>query len=567
MLTLLSCGRPDYPRQLAVADSLCEVRPDSAEILLGKLKSQYATFSGDARWYYRLLRLKARGKAYKAFTKADTAEARVLLEHYRSGGDRHLLPQAYYYAGCVARDNGNAPMAIDLFRQAMEAMPDTTDLKMRSILNFQTGFLMLNQWLYGPAINYFKESLRLEQLRKDTAMVAFCYEKLAFAYEDKGEPNNALRYFKKAHQTAISLKDSTLESRIVASMASYYINRKDYAKADSCLRPFIKKVSNANKIAFYVMMATVCMNTGKLEDGFSYCKTILNESNGYSKRAVYQLLTKYYSIHDDVKNVAYYLALFNEYTDSVNMAEAKKIIGQTDASYNYNKYKEENTKLKAEKTLSISIGIVVITVALAIVGMLIWYIIVSKRKSDARERRWKSLQLHMRNKSEMHINEMKLKIAKLEEELEEANMRGKEQAERLMLQKEQLEIEIEIANKIKTINHTINEKITKSKIYNKVQLMARSNLVLSNTDWQEIDALINTVAPDFKYNLFSVTKISQQDYKLCLLIRMGGFSGKEIAVLLGRTDSAISKAKKKLQEKFLGENKENKSLDNFLLSL
>lgn len=148
------------------------------------------------------------------------------------------------------------------------------------------------------------------------------------------------------------------------------------------------------------------------------------------------------------------------------MAEAKKIIGQTDASYNYNKYKEENTKLKAEKTLSISIWIVVITVALVIVGMLIWYIIVSKRKSDARERRWKSLQLHMRNKSEMHINEMKLKIAKLEEELEEANMRGKEQAERLMLQKEQLEIEIEIANKIKTINHTINEKITKSNIYN-----------------------------------------------------------------------------------------------------
>lgn len=97
--------------------------------------------------------------------------------------------------------------------------------------------------------------------------------------------------------------------------------------------------------------------------------------------------------------------------------------------------------------------------------------------------------------------------------------------------------------------------------------MARSNLVLSNTDWQEIDALINTVAPDFKYNLLSVTKISQQDYKLCLLIRMGGFSGKEMAVLLGRTDSAISKAKKKLQEKFLGENKENKSLDNFLLSL
>ena len=75
MLTLLSCGRPDYPRQLAVADSLCEVRPDSAKALLNKLRSQYNAFDDDARWYYRLLCLKARGKAYETFDKDDEAEA------------------------------------------------------------------------------------------------------------------------------------------------------------------------------------------------------------------------------------------------------------------------------------------------------------------------------------------------------------------------------------------------------------------------------------------------------------------------------------------------------------
>ena len=97
--------------------------------------------------------------------------------------------------------------------------------------------------------------------------------------------------------------------------------------------------------------------------------------------------------------------------------------------------------------------------------------------------------------------------------------------------------------------------------------MAMSSLMLSKTDWQDVERMIIELIPGFKNSIYSITKISLQDYRLCLLIRMGGLSGKEMAVLLGRTDSAISKAKKKLQEKFLGENKENKSLEDFLLSL
>lgn len=396
MLTFLSCGRPDYPRQLAVADSLCEVRPDSAEILLGKLKSRYATFSGDARWYYRLLRLKARGKAYKAFTKADTAEARALLEHYRSGGDRHLLPQAYYYAGCVARDNGNAPMAIDLFRQAMEAMPDTTDLKMRSILNFQTGFLMLNQWLYGPAINYFKESLRLEQLRKDTAMVAFCYEKLAFAYRDKGIKDSMIMCFEKARAWASKLNDSIFEQGFVAARASYYVEIKDYAKADSCLRPYMKFVDNSSKMAFFNLMASICMNTEKWEEGKAYCHALLNEGSVYSKQTASRLLVKYHSHKNDVERVNKYLSLFKEYTDSVNHVEAKNILAQMDASYNYNKYKEDNAKLRAEKTRSNNLIIFLTTLAIMTIAIFIKYFIASKQQQAIRERRWIILQREMK---------------------------------------------------------------------------------------------------------------------------------------------------------------------------
>lgn len=189
---LFSCGRPGYPPGLVAADSLSEVNPDSAMAVLGSVERGLKAMDDDALWYYRLLRLKVRGKAYEAFSRADSTEVFAVLDHYRRRGDRHLLPQAYYYAGCVVRDIGNAPMAIDLFQQGMDAMADTTDLKLRSILNFQTGFLLFEQGVYAPAVNYFKESLRLERLRKDTAMMAYCYEKLAYTYEDDGVCDSAL---------------------------------------------------------------------------------------------------------------------------------------------------------------------------------------------------------------------------------------------------------------------------------------------------------------------------------------------------------------------------------------
>ena len=50
-----------YPQELTAIDSLCESRPDSAEILIDKI--QPSTLSGDELWYLRLLKVKRKVKA------------------------------------------------------------------------------------------------------------------------------------------------------------------------------------------------------------------------------------------------------------------------------------------------------------------------------------------------------------------------------------------------------------------------------------------------------------------------------------------------------------------------
>ena len=229
---LFSCGRPDYPTELLPVDSLSEVRPDSAKAVLGRVGQGLEAFDDDARWYYRLLRLKVRGKVYDAFSAVDSAEAFDVLAHYRGEGD------------------------------------------------------------------------------------------------------SALCYFDRAIRCAKSLRDSVLVNGFVASLASYYISVKDYRKADSCLAPYVSHVNVVDKIPIYGMMAVVCMNTGRYEEGYLYCAEMLSEGTILSKQNACRLILLYYSHHGDMASVSKYVSLLSEYTDSLDKVTAKDVVARMNASYN-----------------------------------------------------------------------------------------------------------------------------------------------------------------------------------------------------------------------------------------
>ena len=58
------CSHHTYPRELVVADSLCESNPDSAEALLHRMPDNVLAAKPD-RMYYDLLRIKASNNLYE----------------------------------------------------------------------------------------------------------------------------------------------------------------------------------------------------------------------------------------------------------------------------------------------------------------------------------------------------------------------------------------------------------------------------------------------------------------------------------------------------------------------
>lgn len=94
MAWLVACSPHKYPQAFIVADSLMEEQPDSAIALLNAIGSSMHQHGEKDRMYYELLRLKAADKA--GSLEADGKKADSILHYYEHGGDRRLLPTAYY---------------------------------------------------------------------------------------------------------------------------------------------------------------------------------------------------------------------------------------------------------------------------------------------------------------------------------------------------------------------------------------------------------------------------------------------------------------------------------------
>lgn len=136
----------------------------------------------------------------------------------------------------------------------------------------------------------------------------------------------------------------------------------------------------------------------------------------------------------------------------------------------------------------------------------------------------------------------------------------------LKQQKELLKTKTTIAEHKQEVSKSIKKHIAESEIFNIINKKAIENSILVDCDWNNIEKLILSLIPNFKASIYSIHSISVQEYHLCLLLRIGGLSGKQIATLMARTDSAISKSKKKLHDLFIG-NDQDMKLEDFINSL
>lgn len=177
-----------------------------------------------------------------------------------------------------------------------------------------------------------------------------------------------------------------------------------------------------------------------------------------------------------------------------------------------------------------------------------------------------AIQEEIEKKSQRSIEQNKMKIAELEELLKKLG----DENSMLRLELEEKKAKLDYANTMAIID---NEKrrqaettIFESDVYLRLKSRLAEEQSLSEEDWQRLSAIVNNVYTGFTEKLYSLYPMSEQDYRVCLLIKVR-IQPKDIATLTVHSKESVASTRSRLFQKIFGKKGTTRDWDEFILSL
>ena len=572
LLILASCaGNRKYDDLMQRADSIMDVDDDSAKVairMLDGIKPQLPEFSQSQKMRYELLRHKAMNKACITFT-SDSVMKEVVdyYDHHGSANERML---ANYVLGCVYRDMYEAPMALEYYNKATE-QADTTaadcDYGTLYRVYSQMGFLFSKQYLPYQLLDAFGKAVKYAYLAKDTLNAIINYQNRENAYSYLGNKDSVI---------AINLHAATMFKQIGNNYAAaiafgcnynYYVEKEDTLNALKTFKAYFSTgyegISEYEDSKAYVLCqkGTYYMFTAQLDSAYNNLQQSLRLCKSYSiKAATTKALAQYYAKVNQPAMAMKYALQSSEYNDS-DLIEARKTqLQQVQAMYDYSRNQEvaKRAEQKAKRSMQMNYMIVLACIMLF---LLLSYIY---RKQLALKKKKIAV-------SKLLYEDSLLKLKRLQDEKAKLVSENDNKLVQIITEKEKT------INKLKAEINDIQEKyslssmsdvelaLMDSSIYKKIKFIeVHPKKNMSEEDWKELADTVEKAIPNFIPRLKN--KLSDKDYQICLLIRLG-FSTSLIARLLDLSVAAISKSRKTMLKKICGKIGKPKDFDEYVLHI
>lgn len=193
----------------------------------------------------------------------------------------------------------------------------------------------------------------------------------------------------------------------------------------------------------------------------------------------------------------------------------------------------------------------------------------SRRKVLALQERLEkvhALQELQQAQSRQNIEQNETKIQELEMLLQKLG----DENSLLRLELEEKKATLDYNNKVAIIE---NEKrlqaetvIFSSDVYHHIQDCLNSGRSLNHQDWSALSELVNSVFTGFTEKLYSLYRMTEQDYHVSLLIKIR-IQPKDIALLTAHSKESVASTRSRLYQKVFGQKGSSKDWDDFVLSL
>lgn len=548
-LYFLSCDSKPYPHVLQLADSLTNICPDSAIVLLEQFKDSASQESKETQMHYQLLIIKAKDKAYITHT-SDSLILEV-LHYYEKKKDKKYLPEAYYYAGRVYRDLGDAPQALDYFFKAIKSAKDCTNYRLISRIYSQIGMLYLYQDTYDEALEVLRKAYQYNILADDSTGVIYNLRDIGRTFTTLNRADSSLYYYKKAFKYAELIHKNHLMGIVQSELSGLYIQLEMYPEAFAAIQYSNKYIKGHNTAPYYAILADYYYSTNQLDSAAFYYIKAASFNDFHQKQGSYKGLGNIAHKKGYYKEAMEYFDKYLIYTDSIKENTNMETIRKMQSLYNYQLKEKMNRELQKENEkqklwLTILLSTIILSISLIII-----YQQYNKRKKQKIKDQQRLLNEHKEkqyHESLQYIEYNKKQLCQLEETLKQAEDEKNEL--RLHLINAQKEL-LEHTNKqveAKQRASQISEIALKgSDIYKKFHL-TNGNSKLKEEDWNTLSEMIDKTYSRFTARLYTIHPFNEKEIRICLLIKIG-LKPSQIAPLIPCAKQTLTSIRKKMYEK------------------
>ena len=578
---MMGCTDGRYDAVLSQIDTLMEAHPDSALLRLDSIRSLKESWPKRLRMRYDLLEAKAQNKAFVDFTSDSIAKE--FTRYYDSHGTANERLTAHYLLGCVYRDLGEAPHAVDCYLDAI-SQADTTskdcDFYTLSCAYAQMAYIYYKQLLLTNSIEANKKA-SIYAFRSNQPKFAITnLVGMASSYILLNKRDSAELILKKAN--GLYLRYGLLQNALQSSNSLLYLyvdNPSKLKEAKELIDKYEELSTHfdrslelrGDKRQFYYYKGKYFEENNQLDSAEYYYRKVYRPNMSFvDMDPMYRGLLSVFTKRHQSDSIAKYSQLLCLANDSSIAKKDQDLTAQMAASYNYNRYQKEaleNEKI-AHHTQIILISILV---GVAIVALFLYTIWRNHLKKQERLRAeyTKAAEEYEKNMRTMHlldsayqevINAMKKELSKTKSEnqsrleaitskYEKSKSELEEENRKLVDSIKRLEKQETISDYLKKTNELMDSEIVK----HIKELEQKPLSTLTKDDWNMLNAEIATYFPSIIHDLNSLPKITDQKIRVCLLVILK-IQDSCIANWLDLKANRISNIKSELNQELFGEN-------------
>ncbi|MBR6189102.1 MAG: tetratricopeptide repeat protein [Prevotella sp.] len=543
-----------------------------------------------------LLRAKEMNREYVPFT-TDSVMKEVVAYF-----DRHGTPiekiEAHYLLGCVYRDLGEAPQALQCYQDAVNTSPGPSEggencnsfsppsEGLGEVSGVVSGEVSLLIRIYGQMAElYDAQNLPSDEisamqkiqhyalLEHDSLMYIRALELMTKPYYKLGDTTKVIETIMEAHRLYTERGDSQKAVNAFATLAHIKVKRGQLEEADRLLREFEIKTGlfdeNGNiergREMYYYIKGNYYLEAGKTDSAETFFRRLLTSplpkqggagGGSFDADAYRGLLSVFQKRREsslsNSDSIAKYARLFEAAVDSLNNKRRIETVHQMAALYNYHRFQQKAdmealAASEAKNRANVAVVLIVL-ISIATCTILIWY---RKGKQKVIDKLSEECLVigGLLAKARMELDEERKAAdsydsleTEMQEKLEEKSNEVKELEGRL----QQLEEHYRSVTQLDSLEKKKNSEAVKA-IRKRAEWKHGARLP-SADEWIK---LTNQFRLDFPYYYSTLTqgkKLSINELRTCMLLMLD-FKEGEIAVLLDVKPQRVTNIKKRVNMK------------------